>query len=302
MTTGCDYSFARPSITALAPYALIGRYAGGSPKKELSLAEAQELTKAGKRIPANFESTGRGGSYAQGQADAHYADSHFRSCGAEGDFVIFFSIAYDAPEDSQDNYFRGIVSVIGQGRTDAYASRAIILHLRSIHAIRSGQSGWRSMSTGWAGGAGSPSEFSVIQDGPGPDGNVDLDTAYVPLDTFTFVSGTAVPPTPTPGPPPGQTSRYRATHNIYTPVAVDGVFGRHTVRALQYVLGVASDGYFGAISIKALQHLLGVCVDGVVGPQTTRALQQRVGATVDGQWGPHTTNDLQKTLNAGRLY
>src|SRR5215472_8791595 len=175
LTTGCDYSFARPSMAALAPYAFVGRYAGGTPAKELSLAEAQELTKAGKRILANFESTGRGGSYAQGQADAHYANSHFRSCGAEGDFVIFFSIDYDAPVDSQDDYFRGIVSVIGQGRTDVYASRAIILHLRSIHLIRTGQSGWRSMSTGWAGGAGSPSEFSVIQDGTALNGNVDVD-------------------------------------------------------------------------------------------------------------------------------
>lgn len=303
-TLGCDYSFARPSMSSLGKYSFVVRYAGGTANKELTPAEAKQLAAAGKRIGLNFESSGKGGSYAQGQADAHYADAHFRSCGFTGNFVVFFSIDYDAPVASQDDYFRGIVSVLGQARTDVYASRAIILRLRSLGLIRPGQSGWRPSAWGWAGGAGSPSEFTAIQGGYALGGQVDEDTAYVDINTFTYVPGGApTPPTPAPAPAPsGNTTQYRASHNTYTPLSVDGVFGRNSVMALQYVLGVAVDGYFGAVSIKALQHILGVSADGVVGHVTVEALQKRVGAGQDGVWGKLTTEKVQAALNAGKLY
>lgn len=196
MAKGCDYSFYRPTDAELAPFDFVFRYAGGSASKELTAAEANHLKALGKRIGANFESTGKGGDFNQGVADAKYADAHFRSCGATGDFVIFFSIDEDVPVASQDGYFKGINSVIGVARTDVYGSTGLSQHLRAAGLIRPGLDGWRTMSTGWTGGAGSTGEFAITQDGYGLNGQVDVDTAYAPLESFTWVPGEAASVTP----------------------------------------------------------------------------------------------------------
>lgn len=109
-------------------------------------------------------------------------------------------------------------------------------------------------------------------------------------EALTFLrleAGGAVPP-----PPPSH-------GNPFCPLAVDGVFGPQTTKAMQWKLGVATDGVFGPETKKALQRYLGVTVDGDIGPVTVKALQRRVGATQDGQWGPETTKALQRALNAG---
>jgi hypothetical protein len=93
-----------------------------------------------------------------------------------------------------------------------------------------------------------------------------------------------------------------ASHNPFTPVAENGIFGSQTIRATQFVIGARTDGIWGPMSKKALQRYLGVAADGVIGPITVRALQRRVGARVDGQWGPMTTRALQHALNTGRLH
>lgn len=86
-----------------------------------------------------------------------------------------------------------------------------------------------------------------------------------------------------------------------TSLAVDGLWGVLTTKALQRRLGVTSDGIFGPVTTKALQRLLGVTADGVFGPITKRALQRRLGVAADGIVGPITTKALQRALNAGRL-
>src|SRR5882724_4983179 len=131
---GGDYSAARPTVATLKSLGIqfVCRYGGDGGSKDLTLAEAQYLSNGGIWIVANFESAGRGGSFAQGQADARAADAHFRQCGAVGNFIIYFSIDYDETNPAaQDQYFKGINSIIGKSRTDAYGERAIILHLRS---------------------------------------------------------------------------------------------------------------------------------------------------------------------------
>ena len=86
-------------------------------------------------------------------------------------------------------------------------------------------------------------------------------------------------------------------------LAVDGVFGPQTIRALQEWLGMGVvDGVIGPDTRRALQarlnHLAGlVAIDSQIGPQTIRVLQWVVGATVDGDWGPATTRALQAFLN-----
>lgn len=118
--------------------------------------------------------------------------------------------------------------------------------------------------------------------------------------------GVSVPPAPvpvpTPVPAPAGTYQYRAMHNTYTPLTVDGSWGPKTTQALQFVLGVQVDGVFGPVSARALQKFLVVKQDGIIGSVTIRALQKKVGATVDGDLGSQTVGDMQSKLNAGKLY
>jgi peptidoglycan hydrolase-like protein with peptidoglycan-binding domain len=82
-------------------------------------------------------------------------------------------------------------------------------------------------------------------------------------------------------------------------LAVDGVRGPATIRAMQRWVGATPDGLWGPQTRRALQRKVGVPADGIVGPQTIRALQRTVGATTDGIWGPATTKALQRYLNKG---
>lgn len=80
-------------------------------------------------------------------------------------------------------------------------------------------------------------------------------------------------------------------------LAVDGIEGRATVKALQRFLGVTADGIRGRSTNRAMQKWLGVTQDGIVGERTVSALQRKVGAPVDGRLGPATIKHLQRYLN-----
>lgn len=82
-------------------------------------------------------------------------------------------------------------------------------------------------------------------------------------------------------------------------LAVDGIWGVNTTKALQRALRVVSDGIIGPATTEALQRHLKVKADGIIGPVTRKALQRRVGARRDGIWGRETTTKLQSALNAG---
>jgi resuscitation-promoting factor RpfA len=82
-------------------------------------------------------------------------------------------------------------------------------------------------------------------------------------------------------------------------LAVDGVMGPNTTRALQRWIGTSADGVFGPQSARALQRKVGVHADGKVGRATLRALQARIGASRDGasHLNAHTVRALQSYLN-----
>ena len=87
-----------------------------------------------------------------------------------------------------------------------------------------------------------------------------------------------------------------------TTIAVDGVWGPATTRALQRssaLPGVPIDGILGPVTIRALQRYLHVTADGVMGPSTIRALQRHLGVTADGVLGSTTVKALQRALNTG---
>jgi peptidoglycan hydrolase-like protein with peptidoglycan-binding domain len=83
-------------------------------------------------------------------------------------------------------------------------------------------------------------------------------------------------------------------------LAVDGVMGPMTTRAIQRWVGTTADGAFGPLSKKALQRKVGVAPDGAIGPLTVGALQSKIGARRDGarSLSSPTVARLQAYLNS----
>ena len=83
-------------------------------------------------------------------------------------------------------------------------------------------------------------------------------------------------------------------------LAVNGVMGPGTVRAIQRWVGTTQDGAFGPKSKKALQRKVRATPDGVIGPRTIRLLQVRIGARRDGasRLNSRTVSALQRYLRS----
>jgi len=203
---GGDYSFARPSMSELHSLGVtfVARYVSPEGSKNLSRSEAVELSNAGIDIVTNFEDTANNsvGGYSQGVADARMAEAQHLACGGPPTRPIYFSIDTDlSPSDSNlHSYFAGIVSVLGAGRTGVYGSTGVCRALKAAGLV---MWTWRSMSTGWSGGAGTPGEFNVEQTGY-LNSSIDRD-ASITDDFGQWRVGQSAPPPPNPGPAPPPT-------------------------------------------------------------------------------------------------
>jgi len=82
-------------------------------------------------------------------------------------------------------------------------------------------------------------------------------------------------------------------------IAVDGIWGEQTTRALQKTLGVGVDGLLGPITYRALQQRIGAVPDSIWGPNSRRALQRYLGVPADSIIGPQTVRALQARLSLG---
>ncbi|MFC6715287.1 transglycosylase family protein [Branchiibius cervicis] len=82
-------------------------------------------------------------------------------------------------------------------------------------------------------------------------------------------------------------------------LAVDGVIGPKTTRALQRWVGVSQTGSMNLSTRKALQKKVGTTRDGVIGPKTVAALQKKIGISRDGAryLNGRTVKGLQSYLN-----
>lgn len=273
--------------------------------KNLTQSEAAGLIAAGIDIVSNWEYSGSDyqGGYNQGVNYATQAEQMHTACGGPAGAPIYFSVDADVPDDAADAYFQGIVAVLGVGRVGAYASTAVLRHLKSAGLI---SYTWRTMSTDWSGGAGNEGEFNIVQTGAYND-DYDKDVAYsANYGQWSQSSEGESPATPA----PSVNYQYNATHNTYTPIAVDGDFGPASWKALQFVLGVTPDGDPGPVTVSALQTMLArygspavaLTVDGNLGPNTVKAFQEKVGVAQDGAWGSQTSTAAQTRLNQGILY
>lgn len=132
----------------------------------LTPSEAKTLSDAGISIVSNYEhyTTDYAGGFSQGATNAHTALRVATACGMPSGRPIYFSVDTDvSPSNSSlHEYFRGACSVLGAAQVGVYASTGVCEALKAAGLVTWT---WRTMSTGWTGGAGTPSEFNVEQTG-----------------------------------------------------------------------------------------------------------------------------------------
>ncbi len=284
MRFGLDWAYGDMSVAALRAVGadFIGRYAStpGNPKN-LTAAEAQEMSNAGIDILLVFETTAERALAGReaGRTDATSAEAQASAVGMPEGRPIFFAVDFDADPQQQgaiDDYFRGVASVLGLNGTGAYGGYWVIKRLFDAGLVR-----WGWQTYAWSGGNWD-ARAHVRQFSNGHTvGGVDCDYDHGLGKDFGQWRVGAHP-----------------TANPHLPLAVDGVLGGQTVAAMQWAMSLPDDGVFGEQTKRALQRRLGVTVDGIIGAQTVRALQRHVGAGIDGVWGPETTRQLQQSLNS----
>lgn len=170
----------------------------------LTPSEARNLSNGGIWIVSNYEhyTNDIGGGFAQGVTNAHTGWRVHTACGGPADRPIYFSVDEDVDPNLADlhQYFAGAVSVLGVGRVGVYGSTAVCLALKAAGLVTYT---WRTMSTGWRGGAGVPSDFNVEQTGYF-NSSYDRDAAITEDFGQWMVGVSPNPgPTPTPTPTPG---------------------------------------------------------------------------------------------------
>jgi Domain of unknown function (DUF1906) len=182
----------------------ISRYLSDFPAKNLTYGEAQTLTVGGIWIVSNWENDINDwqGGWNAGYRSATEAWRQHKACGGPDGRPIYFSVDMDAdPTDSRLHaYFKGAGDALTPSQVDCYGSTAVILALRSAGLIRPYPSGWRTMSGGFRGGLGDPSEFAVEQTGYFNQ-TYDRDAALVD-DYGQWMVGRVPGPNPPPAPAP----------------------------------------------------------------------------------------------------
>lgn len=323
---GGDYSTVRPSIATLQALGIkfVSRYVSWLPNaKCLTLAEAKELSAADISICTNWESDGKGGTYADGQRAAAEGWRQHVACGGPDDRWIYASIDFDAVPESQVAYFKGWNAEITAARTAAYGSAALLHTLHTYGLIRAG---WRSMSTGWRGGA-STADASIAQTGYF-NSSIDRDVALTGDFGQWKVGGTPVSPSPTPvkpqpvppgavGIPGADPAAVKVVQHLLNvkaltrpPLVEDGKMGSLTNGAIvhfQKVAGLVADGIVGLITMGALNRSLAsypTVKFGQVNNQWVKLLQQLLTShghplVADGDFGLKTLANL-KAFQASR--
>lgn len=91
---------------------------------------------------------------------------------------------------------------------------------------------------------------------------------------------------------------FPAKFDISKPLKIDGYYGYSSIAMTQKALGgIAVDGILGKATVKALQKWAGVAQDGSWGIKTSKAIQKKLGVTVDGYFGENSVKALQRWAN-----
>lgn len=142
----------------------LSQYVSDFPSKNMTLAGNQILTDNGIWTVTNWEDNinDASGGYYAGKRNAQVAWAQHKAAGGPDGRPVYFSIDEDVPYTSVVPYFQGITTVLGRAQTGVYGSAAVCDGLKAAGYV---DWTWRTMSTGWSGGAGNPSDFNVLQTG-----------------------------------------------------------------------------------------------------------------------------------------
>lgn len=152
---GVDYSYARPSPSALAAAGkkFAVRYAGpGSDNKHLHADELAALRSHGIDVVANAEGASPKSftSYSVGVSWAKSAEADFRALGMPASRPIYFSVDWDAGSSDWpgiDSALRGAASVISTNRVGVYGSYDTVAHCHIA-----GTAKWLWQTYAWSSG------------------------------------------------------------------------------------------------------------------------------------------------------
>jgi len=264
----------------------------------LTPSEAKTLSNASIDIVSNYEhyTTDYAGGYNQGVTNAKTAWAVHKKCGGPDGRPIYFSVDTDLdPSNSLlHSYFQGACSVLTAKQVGVYGSTAICNTLKSLGLVTWT---WRTMSTGWRGGAGAVSDFNVEQTGYF-NSTYDRDAA-ITTDFGQWRVGVTPPNTPPPPPPvpgiPAISLAHIVMHAKEDPTNV--ATGASTDYAEIYPVQVALEkfgsldaaskvwtrGQFGSMTVAAYskwqQHLgfTGSNADGIPGLTSLTKLGQQSG-------------------------
>lgn len=175
-TTGCDYSFARPSMAELKAVGVtfVMRYLTGQ-GKALTAAERDEILGAGLALGLVFEAGSGNASLgaSQGAADGGVAKAAADALDAPDGVAIYFTVDEGVAMSSAiRDYARAFESSISPHMLGVYADGSI---LADAHDNSWAVWLWQTGSMAWPGGRYSQSD--MYQGGPGLNGQVDMDTA-----------------------------------------------------------------------------------------------------------------------------
>jgi hypothetical protein len=199
---GIDYAWGGPpSITAMrrAGVTFVCRYLSHSPSKNLTPAEARNLSEAGFWIVVVWETTANRAlaGYSGGAADAHDALAQARSCGMPDDRPVFFAVDWDAGGSQQTQinaYLDGAASVLGRDRVGIYGGYGPVKR-----ALDASKATWAWQTYAWSGGQWDPRAHIQQYSNSHLLGGVDCDYDRAIKDDFgQWRVGTS--PTPAPQP------------------------------------------------------------------------------------------------------
>lgn len=176
---GIDYAWARPDPAQIAArgYQFVCRYLSHDASKNISNPETQALITAGLAVVLVWETTAARAAdgYDAGVIDAQEASRAAYSVGQPEDRPIYFAVDYDAPPAAVADYFAGVVSVLGRGRTGVYASYRVVKALLDGAVVAYA---WQTLA--WSGGQ-VDSRVNLYQTGETDfSQQADVDQAYQP--------------------------------------------------------------------------------------------------------------------------
>lgn len=189
--TGIDIAWDRPTVAQIKATGAhwVARYFSTDDSKDLHASEVSAYSAASLGIVTVFETTtGRATQgYQAGIDDASLADGQRRAVGLPSNMVIHFAVDEDTSWASVEEYFRGVVAVLGLARVGCYGGIRVIegAHAFGIKYL------WQTPA--WSGGQWA--SYATIRQSLGTtlSGGADYDTAEVP-DFGQFPRPVAPPP------------------------------------------------------------------------------------------------------------